>query len=103
MELRISIDLGLILFFATCQGSKRHPFGHWIRLGNHRDLRTHILRLLGPKTILYKGFWAILIPREIEIKLISGGPSCQVHVLSKRRAPNLCSEAVCLSSFKLGV
>ena len=27
-----------------------------------RDLRTHILRLLGPKTILYKAF-GLLIPR----------------------------------------
>ena len=25
-----------------------------------KGLRTHVLRLLGPKTILYRAFWAIL-------------------------------------------
>ena len=33
----------------------------------YRALRTHILRLLGPKTTLFEFFWAILIPRETPI------------------------------------
>ena len=29
----------------------------------YRTLRTHIFKPLGAKTILYKAFWAILMPR----------------------------------------
>ena len=32
-----------------------------------RDLRTHKLRLLGPKTILYEGF-GLFIPRVIGVR-----------------------------------
>ena len=32
-----------------------------------RDLRTHILRLLGPKTILYKAF-GLYIPRVVGVR-----------------------------------
>ena len=38
-----------------------------------RDLRTHILRLLGPKTMLYK---AILIPRVLWITYCSLLSAC---------------------------
>ena len=32
---------------------------------NSRNLRTHILRLLGPETHTIYGFWAILMPRVL--------------------------------------
>ena len=39
---------------------------------NPRDRRTHILRLLGPKTILYKAFGLFLIPRVRNPKPCTG-------------------------------
>ena len=48
--------------------TNRSKVGH-----NPRDLRTHILRLSGPKTRLYKAFGLFCSPAR-QICLISAGP-----------------------------
>ena len=43
-------------FHTLIPASGFHGFGRVLLPSNPRDLRTHILRLLGPKAILHKAF-----------------------------------------------
>ena len=51
----------------TLKSTSSSNFQRWLPYSlvspTPRDLRTHLLRLLGPKTILKKGSWAVLFPR----------------------------------------
>ena len=49
-----------------------------------RDLRTHILRLLGPKTILYKAFGLFRYPGYFGAKVLRIGIPSRLIVYDSR-------------------
>ena len=71
--LQAAIGSGRDAHGVSWMGPGAHPFreGPSTKIGSSHPeaLRTHILRLLGPETILYRVFWAILSLRvQVEVQ-----------------------------------